>query len=896
MYSYRAFYSQHKAQKERTGLDENMPLYPATPTSISDPFAFNTRVPYRTKPVRGPKRGVRAAECPCEEVEGVPTSLRPLKKSSGLKKSAVSNPSISESVIQDERIRMMLALEDERGEGNKKILDVHIKGWKKLFNSSDTESKLHSSRSSMSARSSIASIKNPQKVKILKRKREKEGITALLIKSIHALPLENVKEDHETPMTHTPTDAEEDSHRSEHQRVSEGRSGREKEQENDHEEEVYSAMKQHESSFEENTPSSDGLSNGSSIDSANYDILRDSKLSVGDELKVNGKFIKTLTRANSFPPLRRRPSKVRLQRVDSDTLLLHEDSTSLPVKCLSLNLISSDLELVTNPRIDSVNNSDSAVDETKGEEECVEPVTANVASEEAVIGTESNIDGELQKQRSRENSEDLSLALATSTPVEDRPPFFAEVQGQDSAVTSTGNEATANDYHEPEAPPENLNTVPAMQALEKSVVDYYDQHTSADTDNMNDDLSYADESEISASAYSLLQNASDTESKDKKETFRQVQKRFPSLIEEADNHPLQDSFKETECLEKLEDPTALKFTASTHSLPSLQQFQFATAVTSNGDENMDRKLAAESKTSSSIESLIQSSCNDLDEVLHNNRRRRMLDLIRIIDTKMMEHSERYDDDGNGRVRRKKRDRAYKNFNPRNLRRNLHNRCLRRHLRGHRHQEVMHASPLSTDFPLHESMPVPLTPDSSSYNSSLESIIISDALIQSRLRRTAESMRSKRSFHTKGSPVDPLPPETLAKELTVDTQSSDSIRNNGSVIEMKELKPNDTNPSIPPTDHAVHESHSICNISEVSDRDEFTNITNTANMTYNSCVSRPSPNHRQQDEASLSPSYPLPAVPSMVSKVCQLPPTKAQPAASLHRRSSDSDLSITPKGN
>ena len=53
---------------------------------------------------------------------------------------------------------------------------------------------------------------------------------------------------------------------------------------------------------------------------------------------------------------------------------------------------------------------------------------------------------------------------------------------------------------------------------------------------------------------------------------------------------------------------------------------------------------------------------------------------------------------------------------------------------------------------------------------------------------------------------------------------------------------------------------------------------------------------QQDEASLSPSYPLPAVPSMVSKVCQLPTTKAQPTVSLHRRSSDSDLSITPKGN
>nr|XP_012146467.1 PREDICTED: C2 domain-containing protein 5 isoform X5 [Megachile rotundata] len=63
------------------------------------------------------------------------------------------------------------------------------------------------------------------------------------------------------------------------------------------------------------------------------------------------------------------------------------------------------------------------------------------------------------------------------------------------------------------------------------------------------------------------------------------------------------------------------------------------------------------------------------------------------------------------------------------------------------------------------------------------------------------------------------------------------------------------------------------------------------------LSFPSDNiEEQQDEASLSPSYPLPAVPSMVSKVCQLPTTKAQPTVSLHRRSSDSDLSITPKGN
>ncbi|XP_017760711.1 PREDICTED: C2 domain-containing protein 5 [Eufriesea mexicana] len=63
------------------------------------------------------------------------------------------------------------------------------------------------------------------------------------------------------------------------------------------------------------------------------------------------------------------------------------------------------------------------------------------------------------------------------------------------------------------------------------------------------------------------------------------------------------------------------------------------------------------------------------------------------------------------------------------------------------------------------------------------------------------------------------------------------------------------------------------------------------------LSFPSDNiEEQQDEASVSPSYPLPAVPSMVSKICQLPTTKAQPTVSLHRRSSDSDLSVTPKGN
>ncbi|XP_020286342.1 C2 domain-containing protein 5 isoform X2 [Pseudomyrmex gracilis] len=53
---------------------------------------------------------------------------------------------------------------------------------------------------------------------------------------------------------------------------------------------------------------------------------------------------------------------------------------------------------------------------------------------------------------------------------------------------------------------------------------------------------------------------------------------------------------------------------------------------------------------------------------------------------------------------------------------------------------------------------------------------------------------------------------------------------------------------------------------------------------------------QQDEASASPSCPLPAVPSVAAKMSQSPATRTLASIPLHRRSSDSDLSVTPKGN
>lgn len=88
---------------------------------------------------------------------------------------------------------------------------------------------------------------------------------------------------------------------------------------------------------------------------------------------------------------------------------------------------------------------------------------------------------------------------------------------------------------------------------------------------------------------------------------------------------------------------------------------------------------------------------------------------------------------------------------------------------------------------------------------------------------------------------------------------------------------------------------IYNLKKASCHIDHTKPTNTANITHNSCVSRPSPDLRQQDEASISPSYPLPAVSSMTVKMSQSPATRTLANVPLHRRSSDSDLSVTPKG-
>lgn len=853
---YRTLFSQHKARKEHTGFDENMPLYPVTSTNILNPFSATrtTRIKdnwsHRLKLSKSPRRKF---VCPCRKLNNT-RSIENSSKLNDVRKTTVSYPILTESIVQDPSIRMMLALEDERGENTKNILDVR-KNLKRLFNTSDTENKSNSRLNSLTG-SSIINIKYPKKDKIFKDNTIKTGVTAL-IKSIHNIPLENVKENHQS-ITYSMCDNMKECI----DKYKENIENKEEFKDETYNITLKTQMKnEHESSFEENTSSSNSFSDESSIDSASYNILNDSKFSIEEEIEAMNEFNK-FCGANTYPPLKKKLSQLRLQKTNSDMYLLHKRSTSSFTKYLSMHQI-----LTHNVNFTITENKKNYTQKT------ITFSNEDKKNEKVLTSSQQNAD----------ISQDFTFALAMSTPTEIQPPFFSKVQESDSSVVDSAKKLTIF-----------VTDSEKFKECNKISIKEESEHTSTNANNTKDDeLFYADNSEVSIPTCSML---SDIENKDKIEMHKQIDKdqKFPSIIEQVDEITLQDSFKNKQHFERLEECEILKLTLSTQSLPSLQQYQFSN-IKSNR-EDINKKLSPEIilKTSSSIESLIQSSGNEIFD-LHKDRQRRMLDLIKIIDTKMMVHSSHHNDN-DSYLRKKKRNKLYnKNFNSRNLSsQNLHNQFLRKRFQNNKHAKIMRVPSFSKDFFLNKSVPTLITPDTSSYNSSLESIIIHDPLVQSHLCRTTESFSSKDSFITKRSTVNLC--DVSTRELILDTHSNNSFKNNNNIIELKQLKPKDTNYSMSSTsvDHVVHENHSICNIREILDQ-ELTNITNTANITCNSYVSPPSPNHRQQDEASLSPSYPLPAVPPMVSKVCQLPTTKAQPTASLHRRSSDSDLSVTPKG-
>ncbi|XP_046602005.1 uncharacterized protein LOC107220856 isoform X1 [Neodiprion lecontei] len=100
---------------------------------------------------------------------------------------------------------------------------------------------------------------------------------------------------------------------------------------------------------------------------------------------------------------------------------------------------------------------------------------------------------------------------------------------------------------------------------------------------------------------------------------------------------------------------------------------------------------------------------------------------------------------------------------------------------------------------------------------------------------------------------------------------------------------------------VRKSHSECNLRDAQEGVGTTNNTNNANTTDNSCVPCYPDPRRQQPDVAPPPGNPSPAPPStptpagVSNKISKSPVIKANSAVPIHRRSSDSDLSITPKG-
>lgn len=312
-------------------------------------------------------------------------------------------------------------------------------------------------------------------------------------------------------------------------------------------------------------------------------------------------------------------------------------------------------------------------------------------------------------------------------------------------------------------------------------------------------------------------------------------------------------------------------------------------------------------TDSTVEASLDSPCTTTDTSARrtSERRRCMRDLIKLIDTKLMVSSRatRRAKRTTSSQRRNRERKTCKLPTPGEL----SERFLSRggaSMRGHpsHRRRGMEVVPLRV--PRVRSHPDSISSSIGQVYSTF-SFHATSRSCGSSLVNLTDRRRTRVSASTKRATVSPA--ITLAIDRPSDggspRNSRGSARSNCggksdavTAVSISE-SPIDTNhPTCPCPDVTSGAVSSVCNLEEASSHIDCTKLsTNTANMTYNSCVSRPSPDLRQQDEASISPSYPLPAVSSMTVKMSQSPATRTLANVPLHRRSSDSDLSVTPKG-
>ncbi|XP_044009971.1 uncharacterized protein LOC122853535 [Aphidius gifuensis] len=147
-----------------------------------------------------------------------------------------------------------------------------------------------------------------------------------------------------------------------------------------------------------------------------------------------------------------------------------------------------------------------------------------------------------------------------------------------------------------------------------------------------------------------------------------------------------------------------------------------------------------------------------------------------------------------------------------------------------------------------------------------------------------------SHHNHQLPLSSSSSSPLPHTLT--TNSNNFTINNNNNIDNFNRENNNFKENLN-IDMAVYKSHSDSNLDDLRDKLLSTNITNNANNTDDMCVPCPLIIPRQQEEVSATP--PTQVLPGSVgTKLPNSPGIKH--AIPLHRRSSDSDLSITPKGN
>lgn len=290
----------------------------------------------------------------------------------------------------------------------------------------------------------------------------------------------------------------------------------------------------------------------------------------------------------------------------------------------------------------------------------------------------------------------------------------------------------------------------------------------------------------------------------------------------------------------------------------------------------------------------------------------MLDLMKTIETKMMTHHMHHERrDSTRSKQRKKRERmnASATPSPDSIHRTKQHRRRSRSRspdRPHVHGRAGHVSTLTThSFPIRNCSSLNLAQDpissessccceNSSRNNIAPPTVISKDHSNSSDKDNAESTICSEINWSNICPPDisitSNNNESNAEEITIDPQI---IKTNSGLLAPKDL-----------SEHPVFKSHSAAGSLELfgsCSSPPLTKNTNIPNMTDDLCVPCSQLTHRQRNE---QPSSPLPT--SSAGLPSSLGSKQVTPNASsaknnttalpnMHRRSSDSDLSITPKG-